>query len=131
MADYAVKRIDEMEAIFRGSFKRARAELGLTSFGIQVLDFPPNADRYPEHDHEDDGQEEVFAVMRGSGEIVLDGERHPLEPDILVRVGPSVKRKLLAGPEGMRVLAMGGIPGRPYEIKQFTELGEPDPLARG
>ena len=29
MADYAIKRIDEMEAVFRGAFKRARAELGV------------------------------------------------------------------------------------------------------
>jgi hypothetical protein len=31
MADYAVRRIDDMEAIVRGSFKKARAELGITS----------------------------------------------------------------------------------------------------
>ena len=53
MADYTVKTIDEMEAVFGGAFKRARAELGVTSFGMQVLDMPPNVDgQYPEHDHE-------------------------------------------------------------------------------
>ena len=55
MADYAVRRIDDMEAIVQGSFKKARAELGITSFGIQVIDFPPNVDGYPEHDHARDG----------------------------------------------------------------------------
>ncbi|HEX2311261.1 MAG TPA: hypothetical protein VHH91_11130, partial [Vicinamibacterales bacterium] len=64
MADYAVRRIDDMEAIVYGTFKKARAELGVTSFGIQVIDFPPNVDGYPEHDHSQDGQEEVYVTMR-------------------------------------------------------------------
>jgi quercetin dioxygenase-like cupin family protein len=129
MADYAIKKIGDMEAAYRGGFKKARAELGVTSFGIQVLEFPPNADQHPEHDHAQEGQEEVFLLLRGSGTIDLDGERHELSADELVRVGPAVRRKLVSGPDGMRVLALGGFPGKPYEIKQFTELGEPDPAA--
>ncbi len=128
MADYAITKIDDMEAAFRGGFKKARAELGVTSFGIQVLEFPPNADQYPEHDHAEEGQEEVFMLLRGSGTIELDGQRHGLSPDELIRVGAAVKRKLVSGPDGMRLLALGGFPGKPYEIKGFTELGEPDPL---
>ena len=107
MADYAVKRIDEMEAIVRGSFKKARAELGVSSFGIQVIDMPPNVDAYPEHDHSQDGQEEVYVAMRGGGEIEIDGERHPLDPDTMVRVSAGTKRKLYPGDEGMRVLVVG------------------------
>ena len=51
MSGYAVKRIDEMEAIYRGAFKRARAELGVESFGMQIIDMPANYENYPEHDH--------------------------------------------------------------------------------
>src|SRR5436309_4800455 len=76
MANYTVKRIDEMEAVYAGAFKRARASLGVTAFGMQVLDFPPNADRYPEHDHAEDGQEEVYVTLSGDGEIEVEGERH-------------------------------------------------------
>jgi mannose-6-phosphate isomerase-like protein (cupin superfamily) len=129
VADYAVKRIDEMEAVYRGAFKKARAELGVTSFGIQVIDMPPNADRHPEHDHSEDGQEEVYLALRGTGEIEIEGERHPLDPDTMVRVSAGTKRKLYAGPEGIRVLALGGKPGAAYEVTEFTELGQPDPMA--
>ena len=129
MAGFAVKRIDEMEAIFFGSFKKARAELGITSFGIQVIDMPPNAEQYPEHDHSEDGQEEVYIVLKGSGEIEIDGERHPIDPDTFVRVSAGTRRKLFPGDEGMRILAVGGIPGKPYQLKEFTELGAPDPMA--
>jgi mannose-6-phosphate isomerase-like protein (cupin superfamily) len=130
MADYAVKRIDEMEAIVRGSFKKARAELSVSSFGIQVIDMPPNVDAYPEHDHSQDGQEEVYVAMRGGGEIEIDGERHPIDPETMVRVSAGTKRKLYPGDEGMRVLVIGGVPGEAYAIRDFTELGAPDPFAR-
>jgi mannose-6-phosphate isomerase-like protein (cupin superfamily) len=127
MSDYKISRIDEMEAVFFGSFKRARASLGVESFGMQVIDMPPNATQYPEHDHTKDGQEEVFIVLRGSGEIEIDGERHPLDPESMVRVGPAVRRKVWPGGEGMRLLALGGCPGRPYEAPDVTKLGAPDP----
>ena len=122
MADYTAKHIDEMEAAFGGGLKKARAELGVTSFGVQVVDLPPDYNDYPLHDHESDGQEEVYVVLRGSGEIEIEGERKELVPDVLVRVGPAAKRKLYSGPEGMRVLALGGTPGAAYEIREFTEL---------
>jgi mannose-6-phosphate isomerase-like protein (cupin superfamily) len=122
MSNYTAKQIDEMEAAFGGGLKKARAELGVESFGMQVIDLPPNYNDYPEHDHEADGQEEVYSVMRGSGEIDVEGERIALTADILVRVGPGVKRKIYSGPEGLRLLALGGTPGAAYEAAEFTEL---------
>jgi mannose-6-phosphate isomerase-like protein (cupin superfamily) len=130
MADYAVKKIDDMEAAYRGAFKRARAELGVEAFGFQVLDLPANLTRFPEHDHGQDGQEEVYIALRGTGEIEIEGERHPLDPETFVRVGPGVKRKLVTGDEPVRVLAIGGVPGKAYEPSELGKLGAPDPLAR-
>ncbi len=129
MATYTVKRIDDMEAIFRGAFKKVRAELGVTAFGMQVIDLPPNADQYPEHDHAEDGQEEVYAVLRGSGELDVEGERFPIDGEVLVNVPSGIKRKVYAGPEGLRILVIGGVPGSAYEVREFTELGQPDPMA--
>jgi hypothetical protein len=122
MSNYTAKQIDEMEAAFGGGMKKARAELGVESFGMQVIDLPPNYSDYPEHDHEADGQEEVYSVMRGSGEIDVEGERIALNSEVLVRVGPGIKRKIYAGPEGLRLLALGGTPGSAYEAAEFTEL---------
>ena len=130
MASYAVKKIDDMEAIYGGAMKKARAELGVEAFGLQVLDFPPNLTRYPEHDHSEDGQEEVYIPVRGKGEIEIEGERHPIDPDTIVRVGPGVTRKIFTGDEPMRVIAIGGVPGKAYEPAARTELGAPDPLTQ-
>jgi mannose-6-phosphate isomerase-like protein (cupin superfamily) len=130
MGDYSVKRIDEMEAAFRGAFKRARAELGVQAFGMQVMDLPPNLEQFPEHDHAESGQEEVYVVMRGSGAIEIDGERVAMDPETIIRVGPNAKRKIFTGDEPMRVLALGGVPGASYEAPDVTKLGAPDPMAR-
>jgi mannose-6-phosphate isomerase-like protein (cupin superfamily) len=130
MADYTVQRIDDIEAMYAGAARRARSALGVTSFGMQVLELPPNLERYPEHDHAEAGQEEVYVVLRGAGEIEIDGERIPLDTETMVRVGPEAKRKLWPGPTGMRVLALGGTPGQAYHVYDFTEVGAPDPFAR-
>jgi quercetin dioxygenase-like cupin family protein len=127
MSDFTLSRIDDMEAVVFGSFKRARAQLGVESFGMQVIDMPPKAEQYPEHDHIKDGQEEVFVVLRGSGEIELDGERHAIDPEMMIRVGPEPKRKIWPGETGLRLLALGGCPGRAYEAPDVTKLGAPDP----
>ena len=130
MPGYAVKKIDDMEGIYLGSFKLARAELGITSFGMAVMDIPAGYGDYPEHDHSEDGQEEVYMALGGSGEIEIDGERHPLEPGTMVRVSPGTKRKIWPGEDGVRVLAIGATPGKPYDVAEFTELGTPDPMAQ-
>ena len=128
MGEYAVKRIDDMEAVFLGAFKRARAELGVESFGLQVIDMPPNYESYPEHDHAGDGQEEVLLAIRGGGEIEIDGERFPLDPDHMARIAAGTKRKVWPGPEGIRMVIVGGVPGAVYEAPDVSKLGEPDPM---
>ncbi|MFL5886333.1 MAG: cupin domain-containing protein [Thermoleophilaceae bacterium] len=130
MGNYTVKKIDDMEAAFLGGFKRARAELGVESFGVQVLDLPRNLDRFPEHDHVKDGQEEVYLLLRGSAEIEIDGERFALDEDTMIRVPADAKRTFYTGAEPARVLALGGVPGKAYEAPEVTKLGAPDPLAR-
>jgi len=129
MSGYAVKRIDEMEAVYLGAFKRARAELGVESFGMAIIDLPPNFEHYPEHDHSGDGQEEVFMALRGAAEIEIDGERATLDADHVVRVSAGVKRKIWPGDDGIRLLAIGGVPGGLYEPPANSKLGEPDPMA--
>lgn len=129
MSSYKVKKIDEMEAVYRGAFKRARAELGAESFGLQVIDMPPEFGDYPEHDHAEDGQEEVYLALRGGGEIEIEGERFPLDPEHMVRVAPGTSRKVWPGPDGIRMVIVGGVPGGIYQAPEISRLGEPDPMA--
>src|SRR3954451_25308729 len=121
MADVTVKRLEEFETIFGGGFRRVRAGLGVSSFGLSVMDFPPAFNRYPEHDHGHDGQEEVYTVLTGSATLTAGGIDYQLEPGIFARVGPHEARKLTTGDDGARVLAIGASPGKLYEPPEYTE----------
>lgn len=115
MSNYTVKRIGDMEAIFHGGFKLAGAELETTSLGMNVIDMPAEASgRYPEHTHDHDGQEEVYVVLRGSGRMVVDGDEIGLDPETIVRCAAAAQRCIYPGPDGLRLLVVGGIPGAAY-----------------
>ena len=130
MSDYTVKTLDEIEGAFGGAFKRVRAALGCTSFGMQVIEMPPGWDGYPNHDHAGDGQEEVYLALKGSGELDIEGKKVQLGPETFVRVGPGSKRKITPGPEGLRLLAIGGVPGGTFKAHPVTELGGPEELPK-
>jgi mannose-6-phosphate isomerase-like protein (cupin superfamily) len=133
MADVTVCKVGEMDAIFHGAFKRAGDELEIESFGMNVIDMPAGAgEHYPDHDHSHDNQEEVYIALSGSGKIVIDdgAQEIDIDGDTLVRVGPSAKRKIHSGDQGLRLLALGGVPGQAYERPGMFKKGEPDPTAQ-
>jgi quercetin dioxygenase-like cupin family protein len=121
MADVTIKQLDQFESSFGGAFKLVRHGLGVESFGMQVIDMPPNADQYPEHDHAEDGQEEVYTALDGSATLQVEGTEHDLTPGVFARVGPGQKRKIVTGEKGVRLLALGGVPGKAYEAPQFSK----------
>jgi uncharacterized cupin superfamily protein len=120
MGDVKAKTLDEIpyyegkNAIPGIKFRSAGRELGVTAWGMNVLEIDAGCTAYPEHDHVKDGQEEVYVVLRGSGTLDAGAGRTVLSAGTLVRVGPSESRKIVPGPEGIAVLAIGGTPGKPY-----------------
>jgi len=98
MADYEVKKIEDMEAV-QGVFRRVRKDLGLSSLGISIQDHPGGEETmYPDHAEAD--QEEVYLALSGGGEIDIQGDGVALEPSVMVRVGPGTRHKVLPGPDG-------------------------------
>jgi hypothetical protein len=130
--DVTVAAIDEMEPIHGGLARRARATLGVSAWGMQVLTLPPGWDGYPEHNHDavafDPNQEEVYVPLAGSASLVAEGRRFELEPGTMARVGPEQQRRILPGPDGVRLLVLGGRPGS-FDAPAWTELGAPPPGA--
>ena len=136
MADFTIRRTEEMETIFDGIVHRARASLGATSLGMQVMHFPGGWAGYPNHDHVNDsadendlGQEEIYIALEGSATLQVDGAEHALEPGVFARVGPGQKRRIVPGPDGFSMVARGGRPGGVYTPPAWTELGGPLPQA--
>jgi uncharacterized cupin superfamily protein len=123
MSQVTIKRVEEFDSPNGGGFCRARAGLGVTAFGMQVENFPPNFEHFPEHDHADDGQEEVYTLLAGSATLHVGGDSFALEPGVFARVAPEATRKITTGGEGCQLLAIGGTPGAVYLAPAFTEEG--------
>jgi quercetin dioxygenase-like cupin family protein len=93
-----------------GIFRPLRPSLGVTAFGINQLELPPNAEG-PEHDHAGDGQEEVYAIVRGGGSIRVDGEEREVRAGQYVFLPPEARRQMVAGPDGIAWIGVGSQPG--------------------
>jgi hypothetical protein len=130
MTDVTAAAIDQMEPIYDGLARRARATLGVTSFGMQVLTLPPSWDGYPDHNHDatvaDANQEEVYIPLEGSATLFAGDDRFDLSPGMMVRVGPEQRRRIVPGADGIRFIALGGVPGS-FRASAWTELGGPPP----
>ena len=115
MADITIKNVNELESYNdEGRFAFAAKSLGISAWGMNLLDFPANWDEYPEHDHVEDGQEEVFYVIKGDAVMHIGDEKIEMTPNTFYRVGPAEKRKIVPGDQGVTILAIGGTPGAPY-----------------
>ena len=127
MPDVTVKDMSDFDAVFGGGMRRVRAGLGVTSFGMQVIELPAGFTGYPEHDHTHDEQEEVYVPLNGSVTLEVGGTSLELAPGMFARVGPAEKRKLIAGDEPVRILCVGGTPGVAYQPPEWTEEGSRPP----
>jgi mannose-6-phosphate isomerase-like protein (cupin superfamily) len=107
---YTMCDAGEVEAV-NGVFRPIRRALGVTAFGINQEEWPAHADGHPDHDHTGDGQEEVFYVLEGSGKMVVDGEDVELKPGRYVFVEAESRRKIFAGDDGIKLIAVGSPPG--------------------
>ena len=128
MPDVTVKRVEDFEAIFGGGFRRARAGLGVSSFGLAVIDLPPNFQRFPEHDQTHDDQEEVYTLLSGRVTLRVGGEEYELEPGCL-RPGRGDREAKARSPAMSRRASSpwARCPGRVYEPPEFTEEGTKPP----
>jgi len=74
-------------------------------FGIYQVELPPGGETVA-HDHTDDGAEDVYAVLRGSGVVIVDGEEVAVRPGVFVAVDQASTRIVRAGPDGLVFIAV-------------------------
>ena len=118
-ADIAAAAVDDLPTLWDGFAKLVRTGLDITAFGVQIMDLPPDYETEA-HDESDTGQQELYVALRGSGAVVAGERRFPLDPEHLVRVDAGTDRVLTSGPQGLRVLCIGGVPGEPYAAPDWT-----------
>jgi uncharacterized cupin superfamily protein len=74
-----------------GNWTLVRRELGVQSFGVNLVDIP-SGEQIPEHDETGRNQEELFFVLSGTPTLVVDGEDHPTRPGSMARLDPEHSR---------------------------------------
>ena len=86
---YHVSSIDELGEGY--GFRKVRAALGVTAFGVNALVFPPHYDG-PAHYH--DTQDELYFVHRGTATFEIDGDEHVVGEGGLVHVESTTPRRI-------------------------------------
>ena len=119
MDAYSTSRIDDLPQIWDGWAKLVREGLGLSSFGVNVIDVPAET-RCLDHTEAATRQEELYTALRGSGKLLIgegedaDAIRVAVSSDTVTRVAPETRRRFLSGPDGCRLLVVGGVAGEVF-----------------
>ncbi len=93
MAAFTIVHLDEFERPFP-KWALARKSLGLSSFGMNVVELAPG-ETIPEHDELARDQEEVFLTLAGEVTVVIDGEEHSAPAGTFVRLDPEPRRTVV------------------------------------
>ncbi len=106
-SDYAIKNFDDIDPAgpdgVDGRF--SRKFLDSTELGVSRWRYEPGRQT---SGHRHGVQEEVYAVINGSGRIKLDDEIIEIKQWDVIRVAPQVARAFEAGPDGLEIIAAGG-----------------------
>ena len=101
--------LDDVGSNFDGhddlEFRLATDALELKESGLSFQRIPPGY-RFP-YGHTHEQQEELYAVVDGSGRMKLDDEIVEVKKWDVVRVPPGTWRGYEAGPEGLEILVVG------------------------
>jgi tetratricopeptide (TPR) repeat protein len=118
MSSYAVAHLDEIDEISDGRcpFRPIRHHFGITSFGVNGWTGRDAGDRIINEHDESEEQEELYLVHRGRAKFELAGEQVDAPAGTLVYVRPGVTRTAFAEEPGTTIVALGGTPGKAYEL---------------
>ncbi|MEP6642523.1 MAG: hypothetical protein ABJB93_11540 [Gaiellales bacterium] len=124
-AAYAVTTIDSVPIIADDGvdWRPIQHHFQLTAFGINVYRAAePGIHLIGNHDELVGRHEEVYIVLSGSVEFLIDDESFTLQPGgLVVARDPAVRRSAVARSAGASVLAVGN-----REAPQFDSTWEPD-----
>ncbi len=132
MSGYAVARLDEIDEQHDGRcpWRPVRHHFGITAFGVNAWSARDAGERIiNEHDEsEPDSNEELYLVMRGRAVFELDGDRVDAPAGTLVFARPGVKRTAIAEEPETTIIALGGTPGKAYELTGWELWAPLNPL---
>lgn len=132
-------RLDEVEALptfGELKWKPLRRPLGVTAFGVNAYwAEQPGDELIEEHDELGSGaggHEELYVVIGGAARFKVAGEEFDAPPGTVVFIrDPAARRAAVATEASTTALAVGGTPGRAYEVSPWEWVAEAIPAWRG
>ncbi len=89
--------------------KRISEQLGVSAFEVYQVELPPGAQTV-RHDHLDDRVEDVYAILRGEGWVIVDNELVPVSSGQFIAVTWESARQVRAGGTGLEFIALCAAP---------------------
>ena len=80
-------------------------ELAISAFGLYQVELPAGAQTV-RHDHREDRAEDAYAVLRGSGVVIVDDEYVAVAPGDFIAVTPDSTRQVRANAGGLVFIAV-------------------------
>ena len=119
-------QVSSLDALGEGyGFRKVRAALGVTAFGVNAIVYPPHYDG-PNHYH--DRQDELYFVHRGTATFVVDGEERTVEEGGLVHVESTTPRSVSNYTDDELVVLIVG--GKDGYVERDGQLVSPEDLAK-
>jgi hypothetical protein len=131
LSDYAIAKLEDIDEASDGRcpWRPVRHQFGITSFGVttwtghnrgdRILNEDDELERQPGHLRaerlEDDANENLYLVHRGRARFELGGEQVDAPAGTFVFAPPGVRRTAFAEEPDTTIVAVGGIPRKPYE----------------
>jgi quercetin dioxygenase-like cupin family protein len=96
---------EDVEPVSEGLYF-LRDPLDAENLGVSVLECGPGYSGM-EHDHADEGQEEVYVLVEGAATVTVDGEAVAMEAGDALRIPPGATRQIANAEEESRFVLVG------------------------
>jgi len=120
MSGYAFGSIDELGEGY--GFRKVRAPLGVTAFGVNAIVFPPGYEGFL---HYHDTQDELYFVHRGRASIEVGDETRELGEGGLLHVESTTPRRV-SNPSETEDLVLLVVGGKDGYVQRDGHLVDPE-----
>jgi uncharacterized cupin superfamily protein len=129
LADVEFDDVEE-NGVYTSSRARFSAGIGARRLGYNLTVLPPGKVQCPFHSHH--GEEEMFLILEGEGELRFGEERYPIRRHDVIACptgGAEVAHQIInTGTETMRYLALSSMV--PVEVCEYPDSGKVGVYAR-
>jgi uncharacterized cupin superfamily protein len=117
----AIDDIPPIKPEWPATWKSVRHFFGITAFGVNAVTKDAGNVLIPEHDHAEEGDQELYVIMVGEVLATLDGEQVTVPAGSAVEVEGATRRKFESTASPTTLMVIGSVPGKAYEVGDWEK----------